>query len=128
MTDTPRKAGGQQDTHADIALLIKIRDRAVCLANSLGYGHYARDSGGFFLDLLSVHQAVGLQLADLLAADDGQFGHDVFGIYRHFDRETRCLNAGFCPRFATPAAGAAANAGPAAAGGAHHSPLPGERA
>ena len=73
MTDTPRKAGGQQDTHADIALLIKIRDRAVCLANSLGYGHYARDSGGLFLDLLNVHQAVGLQLADLLAADDGQF-------------------------------------------------------
>ena len=121
MTDTPRKDAGQQDTHADIALLIKIRDRAVCLASSLGYGHYAQDSGGLFLDLLNVHQAVGLQLTDLLAADDGQFGHDVFGIYRHFDRETRCLNAGFSPRFATPAAcAAAANPGPAAAGSTHH--------
>lgn len=87
---------------ADVNLLIQIRDRAVQLAHSLGYSHYAADAGGLFLDLLNVHDAVGLQLAELLAANDGEFGHDVFGIYRHFNRETRVLDRGFCPRFAAP--------------------------
>ena len=41
-----------------------------------------------------------LRLADLLAADDFNFLHDVCGIDRHTDRKTGKLNNFFCPRFA----------------------------
>ena len=40
-----------------------------------------------------------LRLNELLATDDGNFGHDVFGIRRHLDRETGKLGGCFLPRF-----------------------------
>lgn len=41
-----------------------------------------------------------LKLADLLAADDFNFAHDVAGIRRHIDRTTGKLLDCFLPRFA----------------------------
>lgn len=39
-----------------------------------------------------------LDLAKLLAADDMNLAHDVFGIRRHIDRETGKLTGCFSPR------------------------------
>lgn len=40
-----------------------------------------------------------LRLAELLKADDGNFGHDVFGIRRFIDRTTGRLMGHFRPRY-----------------------------
>lgn len=40
-----------------------------------------------------------LRLSELLAADDFNFAHDVFGIDRHIDRETGELLNFFSPRY-----------------------------
>jgi hypothetical protein len=45
-----------------------------------------------------------LKLAELLAAPDFDFSHDVFGIMRHIDRATGQLGDCFLPRFAQPEA------------------------
>jgi hypothetical protein len=41
-----------------------------------------------------------LRLADLLAADNLHFVHDVLGIVKHIDRDTGALPESFHPRFA----------------------------
>ena len=48
-----------------------------------------------------------LRLADLLVADDFNFGHDVFGISRHIDRSSGALLDCFVPRFSLPTQGGA---------------------
>jgi hypothetical protein len=53
------------------------------------------------MDLTACHASGRpLDLDGLLAADDGNFGHDVFGIRRHLNRETGELGGCFLPRFA----------------------------
>jgi hypothetical protein len=53
------------------------------------------------MDLDACHSnGCPLHLADLLAADDFNFAHDVFGIRRHLDRRTGKLGDCFVPRFA----------------------------
>jgi hypothetical protein len=85
----------------ELRLLIAIRDRALELAKELGDRHptLRDDATGLMLDLLNVHQRVGLCLYDFLHADMGDFGHDAFGIYRYFDREKLILTDCFYPRF-----------------------------
>ncbi len=55
----------------------------------------------FFMDICVCH-ALGcpLKLEGLLAADNFNFAHDVFGIYKHLNRETGQLTGGFLPRYA----------------------------
>lgn len=71
----------------------------------------ARDvaaQAGTRLDPLDVIMAVTachcngtpLQLAELLAADEGNFAHDVGGILRHIDQHSGRLGECFTPRFA----------------------------
>lgn len=43
-----------------------------------------------------------LRLADLLAADDFNFAHDVFGIGMHLNRENGKLEHHFSPRYSAP--------------------------
>lgn len=43
-----------------------------------------------------------LRLADLRDADDFNFAHDVFGIYRHLNRATGQLENCFVPRYSVP--------------------------
>lgn len=50
--------------------------------------------------LIHCHAVTPLRLADLLAADDGNFAHDVSGIMRHLDRDTGKLGECFVPRYA----------------------------
>lgn len=52
------------------------------------------------MDVNAVHSNGNpLRLADLLAADDFNFMHDICGIARHLDRDTGKLGDFFSPRF-----------------------------
>lgn len=52
------------------------------------------------MDIVAAHcNGCPLRLADLLAADDCDFNHDIFGIRRHLDRKTGRLTGCFVPRF-----------------------------
>jgi len=51
------------------------------------------------MDLTAVHESQPLRLADLLAADQFNFVHDVAGIARHMNRNTGKLENFFSPRF-----------------------------
>jgi hypothetical protein len=56
---------------------------------------------GLEMDVTAAHvNGCPLRLAELLAAEDLDFAHDVFGIRRHIDRKTGKLGDGFVPRFA----------------------------
>jgi hypothetical protein len=52
------------------------------------------------MDIVATHNhACRLRLADLLAADDFNFAHDIAGIGKHLNRETLRLTNCFWPRF-----------------------------
>lgn len=87
---------------AEMKLIGKIADRAITLYAKHNVRVERLDT---LLDVMTVHQkAQPLRLADLLAADDVNFIHDITGINRHLDRETYKLNDGFLPRFSQRAA------------------------
>ena len=53
------------------------------------------------MDLTACHlHGCPLKLKELLATDDFNFAHDVFGIARHIDRGSGALTDCFVPRFA----------------------------
>jgi hypothetical protein len=52
------------------------------------------------MDLDYADQDIPLNLRDLASASDGDFAHDVFGIRRHLNRETKKLEDSFMPRYA----------------------------
>jgi hypothetical protein len=55
------------------------------------------------MDLTAVHaNGNPLRLAALLAADDFNFAHDVYGIQQHINRNTAKLENHFSPRFSMP--------------------------
>ena len=74
-----------------------IATRAVALAAEFGVKYQKLDC---ILDLSAAHKEVCLRLVDLLNADNGNFGHDVFGIRQHMNRVTGKLEDCFMPRFA----------------------------
>lgn len=78
----------------------KIAARAVGKYQNIGAPRTALDVR---MDISAVHYHTPLRLADLLAADDFNFFHDIDGINRHIDRETGLLRQHFRPRFAMPA-------------------------
>jgi hypothetical protein len=80
----------------DIRTISKIAQRAVTLAAAHGVDYAQIDA---MIDIEAAHTEHPLRLAELLAADVGNFSHDVFGIRRHLNRETRKLEDCFLPRF-----------------------------
>lgn len=58
------------------------------------------------MDLEFTHAVIPLRLDELLVADAGNFGHDIAGIYQHFNRVTKTMDDCFVPRFAVPAVAA----------------------
>jgi hypothetical protein len=76
-----------------------ITGRAVRLANELGV-----DLGkpiNLMMDITACHlNGCPLDFAQIIAAEDQEFAHDVFGIMRHIDRGTGTLRDCFTPRFA----------------------------
>lgn len=82
----------------DTRLIIQIAKRAVSMAMRLGFDY---DMLTATMDIEACHcNGSPLQLSNLLATDDGTFGHDVFGIRRHINRETGRLGDCFVPRTA----------------------------
>lgn len=77
----------------ELELLGKIADRAEKL-NLLMF-----DRISLLMDMEEAHKQFDLRLEDLLNADDFNFAHDVVGIQKHIDRETKDFNF-FLPRFA----------------------------
>lgn len=64
-----------------------------------------REKRAYMADIDATHRCgCALRLADLLAADDLNFSHDIGGIVRHLDRKTGKLGGNFLPRFALVAA------------------------
>lgn len=83
---------------ADHGLIQRIALRAGQLAQQAGVPF---DRLQIEMDLTAVHaNGCPLDLTLLLAADDFDFSHDVFGVRRHLDRTTGHLGGCFLPRSA----------------------------
>ena len=78
---------------ADRETISKIVDRAVKLYPSI-------DKLSVNMDLSAAHIATPLRLKELLEADNGNFGHDVFGISKYINRNNGKMHDCFVPRFA----------------------------
>lgn len=84
----------------DMKLISRIVKRAVSTAKKRGIelDHRIMD-----MDLTACHaNGTPLDLPKLLASDEFNFSHDVFGIRRHIDRETGELKDCFSPRCCQP--------------------------
>ena len=81
----------------DNQLIQQITKRAFTLTKE---GKYNIDPQSLQMDISATHLSCPLKLQELLEADDFNFGHDVFGIMRHIDRETGWLKNYFLPRYA----------------------------
>lgn len=82
---------------ADARAIYKIAVRAGHMAHEHGRDYPIMDAD---MDLTAAHcNGTPLDLSALLAADDANFAHDVFGIRRHLNRKTGKLENCFSPRF-----------------------------
>lgn len=82
---------------ADRRLIRNIIDRTAAKAKEFGA---PINKMTMIMDLTATHaNGCPLRLADLLAADDFNLFHDVFGISRHINRNTGKLENCFLPRF-----------------------------
>lgn len=87
-------------TKADAVLINQIAKRAVRMAKEVGHEYPFMDAE---MDITAAHlNGCPLKLAELLGADDFNFSHDVFGIYRHINRADGQLMDCFVPRYARP--------------------------
>lgn len=88
-------------TPEDQSLIEKIGYRAEELAKRLGMvGRHAYKRQDVMMDITATHNnGAPLLLAQLLAAGDGDFAHDVFGIRRWLNRDNGQLMDCFVPRF-----------------------------
>lgn len=91
------------NTKAEWDLFSKLADRALDMELRHGVGRHWNDKLHVMMDLDAVHQRTPLRLVGLLAADDGDFAHDVFGIAAYVDRgdeQPGALRDCFLPRYA----------------------------
>ena len=58
------------------------------------------DRMSLIMDIENVHAEIGLNLTELLNADDLNFAHDIVGIQQNFDRQSKKLQNLFLPRYA----------------------------
>lgn len=85
-------------SRADVNLIERIARRAI----EQGFSH-GRSREDVEMDIEAVHcNGTPLRLAELIAADDLNFAHDVVGIGSHIDRSSGTLGNHFLPRFAAP--------------------------
>lgn len=84
-------------TQNEFWIIDEIAERAMRLALRAGES-YPRQHAA--MDVTAVHaNGNPLRLTELRDADEANFGHDVFGIRRHLNRETGQLGGCFVPRF-----------------------------
>ena len=81
----------------DHAAIIEIVERAGNLADAMGVPFQGLTT---FMDLSATQNSTPMRLQDLLAFDDVDFAHDVWGIARHINRKTGDLEDCFLPRCA----------------------------
>jgi hypothetical protein len=87
-------------TKEEYATIGLIAERAHELAASAGFDYPTMDAE---MDVTATHaNGCPLDLGRLLAFDDANFGHDVFGIRRFIDRSTGELTHCFLPRCSKP--------------------------
>lgn len=98
MSDTVRVRVQFKATPQQRALILKIGARAVKLARDLT-GSSVRLTDVMMDIEACISNGCPLDLVELLAADDLNFAHDVFGIHRHINRDTGKLENCFSPRF-----------------------------
>jgi len=83
-------------TQEEMTLIKKIAKRGFCRQL------YA-DILSLSMDISATHlNGCPLKLEELLAADDFNFFHDIYGIHNNLDRKTGQLKNCFLPRFAKP--------------------------
>jgi predicted Zn-dependent protease with MMP-like domain len=78
-------------TSEEMDLFAQIANRAFDKLNA--------DKMSTMMDIQASHALNPLRLDDLLAADDFNFAHDIYGIANHIDRDTGELTDCFLPRF-----------------------------
>ena len=81
----------------DLRLIHEIAKRGSKLFTE--HQHY-RSLLDIHMDIEVAHKTCPIKLAELLAADDGNFLHDIGGISRHLNRDTGELEDCFLPRYA----------------------------
>ena len=97
-----KQADGAINWKASLADGVRLT-RIVQRADALARKHGQQPIPQLIMDLTACHlNGTPLDLDRLLAADDFNFTHDVWGIHRHIDRTTGRLRDCFLPRFATP--------------------------
>jgi len=52
------------------------------------------------MDIEFAHEESPIEIDQLLEADIGNFAHDLYGIYRNFNRTTKRMENCFVPRYA----------------------------
>jgi hypothetical protein len=81
-------------------IINQIANRAVKMAADLGVKY---DKMTATMDITACHcNGMPLALDKLLAADDGNFGHDIFGIRRFINRRDCSIGGCFVPRCSLP--------------------------
>jgi len=87
-------------THAEALLIRAIATRAAALVKNIGGVWRVIDVACLDMDITACHNnGRPLKLAELLAATDADFAHDVFGIARHINRLNGKLRDCFSPRY-----------------------------
>jgi len=87
-------------TTDEFKTIAAIADRAAKLAAEFNCSYPLMEAE---MDVTAAHaNGCPLDLERLLAFDDENFSHDVFGIRRHIDRNTGALRDCFLPRCARP--------------------------
>ncbi len=81
-------------TKDEFETIVKICERAE------GLNIAPEDRFTLINDIRITHESMGLNLKELLKADDLNFSHDVVGIQTHINRETREIDDFFVPRYA----------------------------
>ena len=69
-------------------------------AQNSGYEIPNNDWSGLLMDLEATSLNVDIDWESFLNAGEGDFGHDLWGIYENLNRQTGELDNGFLPRFA----------------------------
>ncbi len=81
----------------NLQTISRIADRGLAVLQSVGVD---ADKLSVFMDIDNANHVCPLDLDKLEAFDDGNFAHDIIGIYRHLNRETQQLENYFTPRCA----------------------------
>ena len=83
------------DRKEDFLLMSEIANRG------LGFGAGPKKLD-LMMDIEYTNDVIPLDLEKFLAFDDGDFGHDIFGIVANFNRTTLQMDNSFLPRCALP--------------------------